>query len=258
MLSSRSFHRLLVTVLVALAMGPLAGGAAVASTINWRIAMQAEGTVLGFPAGSPPFDITDPSTYAKTIPVGPGTPMTVDLSFDSGTPNVCPPGRGGVYLIGGASGNTAVMHFMGYDYSAFGGIETGVFGPCGAPAVFAGLRLFVSGGSQVDASGTLVQFVPTPGFGNFFIDLPRPADGVSLPIQLPTTPFPTGTEHFGDSNQLRLSSAEIRPVPEPGTFGLIALGGLLVGTRRRRSAATRCNERRAERCGERSRCSSRL
>jgi hypothetical protein len=73
---------------------------------------------------------------------------------------------------------------------------------------------------------------------NFFIDLPPPADGFSLPVALPIDPYPTGGNHFGDANVLLIRSAQIHavaaPVPEPGTLSLMAIGGLLAGIRRRR------------------------
>ncbi len=219
--ASRPSH--LIALLAVVACVALTPRPAAASTINWRIFMTVHGNGVGFPPGFIPLPGDAPQPF--TIPNG--TPMIVDLSFDSNTPNTCPPGTGGVYNIGGASGNTASMHFLGADFGAFGGIESGVLGPCGGAALFAGLRLFVSSQSPI-------QFIPTPGFGNFFITLPNPSVVSGLPTVLPTDPFISGASHFGDANQLVFESVQIRTVPEPATLLLVAAGGVLTAFRRRR------------------------
>ena len=205
-------------------------GSAGASPITWVYDLSVHGTVVGTPTGG---------SGPTTVPVPVGTPMTITLSFDSATPNVCanPATQGGVYLVGGASPNSAVITFLGYEYTTSGGIEVGSLGPCGSNGVFSGLRLFVGSGSPVDPVGTLIQWPSIPGFGSMFIDGPSaPAPG-ALPITLPSNPFPTGGNIFQFSTvQLIVDSAQITAVttvPEPITALLVGTGLLGLARRRR-------------------------
>src|SRR5215471_1272930 len=106
-----------------------------ASTITWEYDLRVHGNAF-----TPSPGLGVPGT---PVVVPNGTPLTINLSFDSGTPNDCanPASQGGVYLISG--GNHANVDFLGFEYGGFGGIEVGNLGPCGGNGVASGLRLFL-------------------------------------------------------------------------------------------------------------------
>jgi hypothetical protein len=169
------------------------------------------------------------------VTVPSGTPLTIDLSLNSATPNSCsnPPSQGGQYSVGG--NNTASISFLGYQYAATGAIEVGNLGPCGTTGASSGLRLFVGAGSQF-GSGTLVQWTNNPGFGAMFIAGPSaPAPGL-LPTILPSNPFLTGGNIFVTGTvQLTIDSAQITDLGlgEPITDLLLATGVVGIALSRR-------------------------
>ena len=197
------------------------------SSIAWQYNLLVHGAVVGTPSSGG-------GLTTVNIPVG--TPLTIDLVFDPATVNGClnPATEGGVYLIGLGNSNSATLNFLGYQYSAFGGIEVGVMGPCGGTGLSSGLRLFVGLGQLAASAGTLLQWSQIPGFGTLFIGGPGATAPGLLPTSLPGSPFFTGANIFSSPTaQLVVDSAQIQAVPEPasGLLVIVALGVLAAKAR---------------------------
>jgi hypothetical protein len=171
--------------------------------------------------------------------------MVIDVSFNTTTANVCGSDPvSGVYLIGPPTANTATVNFLGYDYSATGGIEiNSIFGSCDGSGI--GLRLFVGGTAvQTDPAGTQIEWLGA--FGNLFLELPPSAVlGEAYPSGLPPHLVPFGGHNFvpGSSPELVIESTNLQvnpqPVPEPGTLASVACGALVAAVRRYRSRVRR-------------------
>ena len=86
-LFSASLPGALTNVALALMMFTWCASSAAASTITWEDDLQVHGTAVGVPPG---FALPAPT---MVVPVG--TPMKINLSFDSNTPNDCSSQRGG-------------------------------------------------------------------------------------------------------------------------------------------------------------------
>jgi hypothetical protein len=215
----------------------LAPHSAHASIVAWEYAMRVHGSaVAANPLG---FDPTDPSTWYQEITIPHGTPMTVTVWFDTNTPSVCPDNpNSGVYLIGIGNDNRARVQFLGYEYSAGGGIELFSFlGACNGPGI--GLRLFVGGPvAQIAPDGIEISWASL--FGNMFLPIP-PSDwlGDAWPSGIPRRSTPFGGAGFipgFNGPWLVTESFQMRAVPEPGTVALLGGGMFLVAilVRRRR------------------------
>ncbi len=243
MLAIRSFaHRVRLVLLAALVVA-LFPRATSASTITWEYDLLVHGTAI-VPALNPgPIDINDPSTLPQQITIPQGTPMVVDITFDTDTPSVCPGNtQSGTYLIGFGNSNAATVRLMGYQYSASGGIEINApVGSCEDNPVFnnGGIRLFVGGGGgvQTDPAGTLIEWFGI--YGNLFLVIPPSGWlGAAYPAGLAPQPSRFGGENsfnFGGSPGLVIESDDLRLLPEPGTWLLLGTGVVGLAARRRRT-----------------------
>jgi len=203
---------------------------AVASPIYWQIDTIVHGTVT---TPAPP---SFPPTPHTLVNIPTGTPLVIDLAFDSNTPNACGANSGGsIYPIGFGSGNTGTMHFLGWDYGVFGGIEIGT-NACGGPGGFSLIRLATADAVQTDPNGVFVDWLFLLNVGGNLVGGPPPPGPGQLPTTLPTDPYPTfATVASGNSDvRLTVDFAEIRTVPEPGTFGLLTFGLSAVAAARNR------------------------
>jgi hypothetical protein len=207
----------LMFALASLLMLPRLAGA---STITWQYNLLVHGTAVGL---SP----------LQLITIPPGTPMIVTVSFDTNTPNICPGDtQSGIYLIGFGNSNRASVDLLGYQYSASGGIEFA--GACVGPST--AVRLFVSGGVQTDPTGTLIQWLPAPAFGNLYLPIPPSSWlGTAYPSALApwSSPIGGGPNFIGSSQpNLVIESGDLRLVPEPSTWLLLSTGLAVVARRR--------------------------
>jgi hypothetical protein len=200
-----------------------------ASTIAWRYDLLVHGTVVGTPTGA---------SAPTLVNVPTGTPMSIDLVFDSNSPNGCgnPAQQGGVYFINqGGSGNSLTLHFLGYDYVGGGGIEVGSTGPCGSSGTASFLRVFLGNGTPAGPQGVSIVWIPggLPGFGEMYIGGPNALGPGLLPTNLPFSPFPTFANLFAFQQSLVFESGTITAVPEPATAVLFGTAMILVAARRR-------------------------
>ena len=206
-----------------------------ATPINWEVTMLVHGTVVTpAPPGSPP------ATPGTLVPVPVGTPLTIDLSFDSDTPNVCGPNVPfGNYLLGdGRSGSHVTLDFLGYSYDVgLVGVEVGTpLGSCllGFPSTNSVYRFFLgSSGTQIDPDGILVQW-SVDMFGSAIFFGPPASTLGGLPTVLPSDPFAFGG-FFRPSSTINLIGefSSVRTVPEPTTATLTILGTMVALARRR-------------------------
>src|SRR5262249_13737772 len=96
---------------LALAFGAVSASRAASSPIiTWQYDMTVHGTALT--AGSSPQPLT--------VPVG--TPMIVDVTFDTASPSGC----GSDPLSAFYGINSSTVNFLGYNYAAAGGIEINI------------------------------------------------------------------------------------------------------------------------------------
>jgi len=143
-------HHSLRVIALGLAVITMSANRAASSPITWQYEMTVHGTAI----------TAGPSPQLLTVPVG--TPMTVDVAFDTATPSLCGADPfSAVYPIGFGSSNSATVNFLGYNYPASGGIEiNSIVGSCNPAPTFTqgGVRLFVGGsGVQVAPNATQIQ-----------------------------------------------------------------------------------------------------
>lgn len=199
-----------------------------ASTITWQYNLSVHGTVV-----TGPF---------QEIAIPLGTRLTIQVTFDTTTPTTFCTGNSRVYLLGG--NNAVTIDFLGYRYSASGGIEINGTGLGGCGAGFgSGVRLYFGGtAQQIDPSGTEIPWSPTPNGTLYLPGLP-PSDwlGEAWPATLPPQGGTySGGFFFGTSNtRLTIDSGSLQAVPEPTTGALVGIGALVVAlrTKQRRSRA---------------------
>jgi len=229
---------------LALAVVTMSANRAASSPITWQYDMTVHGTAL----------TPGPSPQLLTIPIG--TPMIVDVTFDTTTPSQCGSDPlSALYPIGLGSGaaNSSTVNFLGYNYAAVGGIEININplvpGGCNPTPTFTfgGVRLFVNGfsGVQVAPNATQIQWVGQ--FGNLFLAIP-PSDVLAdaYPSGLPPQPFPFGGNNFipFSSPDLQIDSSQIQLVPEPATALLLGSGLAAAAIRRRKQSRQRHSARR--------------
>ena len=202
-----------------------------ASTITWQYDILVHGsTILGNPFQPPP---------PMDIPLG--TPLTVRVTFDTDTPNLCGPGAAGFYPIGIGNSNSATVDFLGYRYRAAGAIENHVvFNSC-TPYNGGGVRLFVGAPlEQLDPNGTQVQWLGS--IGNLFLPGPPTAWlGAAWPDSLPAEAGQWGGINAtlaGSQPVLQFESIRLQAIPEPHTLFLFASGVVVIVRLRRRAAVT--------------------
>jgi hypothetical protein len=217
-----------IPIALALALVTMSPNRAACSTITWEYDLLVHGTA-----------ITYPSLQQLSVPIG--TPMVIDVSFDTSTPNDCGLNpTSALYPIGFNATNSATVSFLGYDYSAFGGLEINtILSTCLTGVTdfqFGGLRLFVDGLSGVQVAPNATQIEWFGQFGNLFLELPPSAWlGSAYPSGLPPEPFPFGGHNFlPGTPTLFIDSTELHAVPEPGTAVLIGVGALATAIRRKR------------------------
>jgi hypothetical protein len=216
-------------IALSLAVITMSANRAASSPITWQYDMAVHGTAV----------TAGPSPQLLTVPTG--TPMIVDVTFDTATPSLCGSDPlSAVYLIGFGTSNSSTVNFLGYNYAAVGGIEiNSIVGSCNPTPTFTtgGVRLFVGGSPmQVAQNATQIQWLGD--FGNLFLAIPPSALlGPAFPPGLPPEPFPFGGNNFipGSSPNLQIDSFQLRVVPEPATALLVGSGVLAAAIRRRRS-----------------------
>jgi PEP-CTERM motif-containing protein len=217
-------------IAIALAVITVSASRAASSPITWQYDLTVHGTAR----------TADPFPELFTVPVG--TPMIVDVTFDTATPSQCGSDPlSAVYLIGIGNSNSSTVNFLGYNYGAFGGIEiNSILGSCNPAPTFTngGVRLFV-GSNPVQVAQNAMQIEWFGQFGNLFLAIPPSALlGPAFPSGLPPEPFPFGGNNFipGSSPDLQVDSFQLHPVPEPATALLVGSGIVAAAIRRRRSA----------------------
>jgi hypothetical protein len=214
---------------------------AASSPITWQYLM----TVL----------TVGPSPQLLTVPVG--TPMIVDVTFDTASPSGCGSDPlSAIYGIGFGGANSSTVNFLGYNYAAGGGIEINtMFTFCSPTPTFTngGVRLFVgSGGVQVAPNATPIQWIPGGSLpccisGNLFLWIPPSGWlGPAYPSGLPPAGAQGGIDFTlgGSSPALEFESTQIRLVPEPATALLLGSGLAAAAIRRRKQSRQRHSARR--------------
>jgi hypothetical protein len=177
--------------------------------------------------------LTGHGLYAPLFPAG--TPITIVFSYDTNSPNACPPGSGQGFYVGA----TAVVSVSGHTFNMRADLMSG-----GTPVSGCG------GGAPPEAH-MLFGPEPTPLFPNpnpppallpfpafWYIyglyaespgALPHFGDGVSLL----SNEYPGGHVNGGHTNYVT-GSAQARVIPEPATILFVGTGAVAICRRRRR------------------------
>jgi hypothetical protein len=194
-----------------------------------------------------------PTTPGHEITIPNGTPLLVDVYFDTNTPNaLCgsDPLSGLYFIDRGSNSNSATVRFLGYEYGASGGIEINTFASIACDGPGSGVRLFVDGPAvPLDPNGTQIRWSiggPVP-FGNMFLMVPPSAWlAPAYPSGLPPEFVPFGGHLIiGNDPALTIESTQLRLVPEPATAALVGVGVLIAAFRKRRRAGSSSRSARA-------------
>ena len=218
---------------------------AAATPVSWEYDLTVHGTAYGT------LEDFEKSTNPITIPNG--TPLTVDVTFDTSSHNNC--GSNPLvadYNLGDLAGNPVDVHFLGYDYTARGHLEIdSTMSGCTAPGLDTGLRLWVDDVDSVvpaptaeSLDSTLIAWFPLPD-GDLFLEAP-PSDwlGPAYPSGLsPQLSSCCGDLEYGITPHLTIDSVDIRPIPEPTSATLIGLGALVGAIRQKQRALRKLRER---------------